>query len=113
MTSSEPNVDPRAISVVVDEDDLTVELVDATGGRARVVLPPETPALGYPPGVVVPNDFFEGGTYTGHVHMGSVLIPLTEFGGIDPSEVVEVALLFDPQDTGTLFLADLEFVAAE
>jgi hypothetical protein len=91
----------------------TVELVDATGARAGVVLPPETPALGYPPGVVVPNEFFEGGTYTGQVHMGSVVIPLEDFAGSDLSEVVEVALLFDQQDTGTLFLADLELVAGE
>lgn len=92
---------------------LAVELVDGTGARAQVVPPPGIAALGYPVGIVKPNDYFEGGMFTGHVLMTSIVVPMAEFGGIDLSHVTEVALLFDQTETGTLFLADLEFVAGE
>jgi hypothetical protein len=87
----------------------TVTLVDADGNQAQVVVPP----LPYPIGERQPNDFFEGGSFSGQVHMHQVRIPLAEFAAVDLTQVAEIALVFDQSDTGSLFLADLELVSGE
>ncbi|MFN2188930.1 MAG: hypothetical protein ACK2T3_09200 [Candidatus Promineifilaceae bacterium] len=87
----------------------TVALVDADGNQAQVVVPP----LAYPIGERQQNDFFEGGFFSGHVHMRQVRIPLAEFATVDLTHITEIALVFDQSDTGSLFLADLELVFVE
>ena len=86
---------------------LTVSLVDADGNQAQATMPP----LPYPVGERQPNDFFEGGYFTGQVHMRQVRIPLAAFAAVDLTQITEIALLFDQSDTGSLFLADLELVS--
>ncbi len=87
----------------------TIELVDSTGNRAQVVTPP----IDFPVGENQPNDYFEGGFYSGHVHMSTLRIPLNEFDGIDLATVTEMVLIFDQTPGGTLFVADLDLVKTE
>lgn len=85
----------------------TVALVDAAGNQAQVVVPP----LPYPIGERQPNDYFDGGYFSGQVHMHQVRLPLAEFSDIDLTQISEIALIFDQTDTGAIFLADLEMVS--
>ncbi|MDX1399834.1 MAG: hypothetical protein R3204_15005, partial [Oceanospirillum sp.] len=85
----------------------TVALIDADGNQAQVVVPP----LPYPIGERQPNDFFDGGYFTGLVYMSQVRIPLAEFAAVDLTQIAEITLMFDQSDTGSLFLADLELVS--
>lgn len=85
----------------------TVALVDAEGNQAQVVVSP----LPFPIGERRPNDFFDGGSFTGHVHMHQTRIPLAEFADVDLSRITELALILDQSDTGSLFLADLELLS--
>lgn len=100
---AEQNVwgEAQSFSVVLSDGD----------GTASVVLGAEEPALAFPPGVEQPNDYFEGGSFIGIVRLATVRIPLSAFEGVDLSRVEEVALVFDGSDSGSIFLADLEFVA--
>lgn len=84
----------------------TVVLTDAGGGQAQAVVSD----LPYPPGERQPDEYWEE-RFTGHVHMSTIIIPLTDLS-VDLSQVAEIALRFDQAETGTLFLADLELVAA-
>ena len=84
----------------------SVELVDGDGRRAEV----SGLNLAYPPGVRQPNDYFEGGSFTGHVTMRPVHIPLKEFASIDLANIAEIALLFDQSPSGAVFVGDLELV---
>jgi hypothetical protein len=84
----------------------SVELVDGSGQGTEV----SGLELAYPPGVRQPNDFFEGDSFTGHVTMHTILIPLEEFSDIDTSNIAELALIFDQSPSGALFIADLELV---
>ena len=84
----------------------SVELVDTNGNRAQIVSPP----IDFPIGVETSNDFFDGGTYTGHVQLTSLRLPLSEFEGIDLTQISEITLLFNQTESGTLFIADLELV---
>ena len=87
----------------------TLELVDATGQRAQILLP----EVEFPEGVRKPNDYVEGNSFTGHVYMETLRVPLEEFAGIDLSAIAEIALLFDQSQTGALFFADLAAVQGE
>ena len=84
----------------------SVELVNGSGRRAEV----SELSLAYPPGFRLPNDFFEGDRFTGHVMMHVVQIPLEAFGEIDMTNIDEINLLFDQSPGGALFVADLELV---
>jgi hypothetical protein len=84
----------------------TVELVDANGQHAHV----HVPDVAYPAGVRQPNDFFEGDSFTGHVHMSTLRIPLEQFSGVDLANIVEIVLRFDQTESGALFVADLLLV---
>lgn len=83
-----------------------IELVDESGNRAQVAVP----QIPFPLGEKQPNLYFDGGYFTGHVHMQSYRIPLAEFHGIDLDNVTEIALLFDQTESGALFLADLTLI---
>lgn len=87
----------QAFSIVLsDENDIQakVEVLD----------------LPYPVGEHQPSEFFEGDSFNGHVHMKTVILPLSDFPGIDLTNITEIALLFDQRDTGELFIADLELI---
>jgi hypothetical protein len=84
----------------------TVDLTDAGGGRTQAAVSD----LPYPPGERQPDDVWEE-RFTGHVHMSTIIIPLTGFD-LDLSQIAEITLRFDRAETGTLFLADVELVAA-
>jgi hypothetical protein len=87
----------------------SIGLVDGNDRRAEV----SGLVLEYPPGVRQPNEFFEGDTFTGHVTMHTMRIPLEAFGDIDISNIIEIALLFDQAPSGALFAADLALVKGE
>jgi dienelactone hydrolase len=104
-------VDPLAApNIATMAQTFGLELADAAGGRALVTLEPETPALRYPPGVIGEDVFFEVPTFSGHVIMTTVRVPLTVFAGVDLARVAQLSLLFDRTDGGAIFLADVEFV---
>lgn len=89
---------------------LSVRLTDASGAVAEAQTRPDEPALGFPPGVVEEDPVFEGGLFSGRVPLMTVRIPLSDFEGVDLSSIREVALLFDQTPSGSLFMADLEWV---
>lgn len=90
----------------------TVQLTDRSGMTATVVTRPAEPALGFPQGLAEENSFFEGGLFTGRVPMTTIRLQLSDFAGVDLSNVGEVALVFDQSSSGALFMGDLEWVAA-
>jgi hypothetical protein len=101
-------VDPLSdLNAEGEPQSFTVRLTDAEGGIAEAIIS----GIVYPAGVRRPNDFFEGGRFTGQVYMSAVRIPLADFAGIDLARLTEVALVFDQTATGTLFIADLELAA--
>ncbi len=86
---------------------LRIALLDADGKRAEVILSAkDTPALAYPPGEPDANTF----RWLGHAALSSVRLPLSQFSGIDLSRVT--ALRIEPAGdlSGSLFLADVEFI---
>jgi hypothetical protein len=91
----------------------SLRLSDGEGKSASVVLGPSEPALAFPSGARGLSNLFSGvETYTGHVHMSDIRVPLSAFEGIDLANIAEVALVFDQSDSGALLLGDLSFVAA-
>lgn len=84
----------------------TLLLMDASGDQASVVVTD----LPYSSGDRQPNGFFEGGLFSGHVYMNDMIVPLSQFSGIDIANVTEIAFDFDQRDTGTLFIADLALI---
>jgi hypothetical protein len=88
----------------------SVRLTDGAGGMAVVPTRPNEPALRFPPGEVEEEDVLEGGLFTGRVPMTTIRLMLSDFVGIDLSQVVEVALIFDQTARGSLFVTDLEWV---
>ncbi len=86
---------------------LRIALVDATGKRAEVILSSKnTVALAYPAGEPDAKTF----RWLGHAPLTSVRLLLSQFGGIDLSRVA--ALRIEPAGdlSGSLFLADIEFI---
>ncbi len=47
---------------------------------------------------------------SGNIHMSDIRLPLSEFEGVDLSDVESVTVAFDQTDSGSLFLADVQFV---
>jgi heat shock protein HslJ len=90
---------------------LSVRLTDGVGQTAAVVLKGE-PALAFPIGKKGFNDHFKLDTWDNHVVLSSIRVPLSEFSGIDLSNVQSVALVFDQTDRGAIFMTDLEFLKA-
>jgi hypothetical protein len=81
----------------------SVVLSDANGRQAKAIVS-DVP---YPVGKRQPSEFFEGDSFNGHVHMKTVIIPLSDLLGIDLAKITEMALIFDQRDSGELFIADL------
>ena len=88
----------------------SVQLTDSGGKTAVLPTRPTEPALAFPPGDVEEDDFFEGGQFTGRVPMTTVRLLLSDFDGVDLTQINEVALLFDQTPSGSLFVGDIEFV---
>ena len=87
----------------------TLQLTDRAGNRASVPTRPDEPALAFPAGLVV-EDEFSGEFFTGPVPMITIRWTLSDFDGIDLADIGEMALLFDQTASGSLFLGDLEWV---
>lgn len=78
----------------------------ADGAQASLILSD----LPYPAGARIPSEFFEGDSFSGHVYMKTVILPLADFSGIDLSKITEISLNFDQSDSGELFIADFVLV---
>ena len=88
----------------------TVQLVDKQGNTASVYTRATEPALHFPVGNQEKNDTFEGGWFTGRVPLTSIRMPLSDFTGVNLSEIREITLLFDQTPSGSLFISDIEIV---
>jgi uncharacterized lipoprotein YbaY len=91
---------PQSFSVIVQ---------DADGDISKVKVPAKTPALTYRPGA--PDTKIYG--WSGLAPMSSIRIPLSAFDGVDLSRVNTIALALDGQPTGSILMADLEFLSKE
>lgn len=85
----------------------TLRLTDGAGQVAAVTTRRDEPALTFPPGNVTENEVF-GPTYSSLLPLSTLRVPLADFGGIDLTDVAEIALVFDQSLSGALFLGDLE-----
>jgi len=87
----------------------SVRLTDGAGKSATVVLKDE-PALAFPQGKKRYDDNSKLDTWDNHVILSSIRIPLSEFSGVDVSDIRSVALVFDQTERGSIFVTDLEFL---
>lgn len=90
----------------------TVRLTDGSGAEATVTVGTDEPALRFPPGKMKSDEVVPEPYFTGRVPLTTIRVPLEEFSDVDLDDLAEVALVFDQSDSGTLFLADLEFAQA-
>jgi hypothetical protein len=88
----------------------SIQLTDSAGDTATVQTRPVEPALSFPAGLVEENPFFEGGQFTGRVPMTTIRLLLSDFTGVDLTNIVEMALLLDQSPGGSLFIGDIEWV---
>ena len=88
----------------------SVQITDSLGKTAIVKTQPDEPALRFPEGYQEENDTFEGGWFTGRVPMTSIRVPLQGFKGIDLTNIREISLVFDQNNSGSLFISDVELV---
>jgi hypothetical protein len=88
---------------------ISVRLADGAGNAAILRTRPDEPALQYPPGEAVDDQFFDS-LFTGRVPLTTIRLPLRDFEGVNLMDIVEVALVFDGAPRGALFLADVELV---
>lgn len=88
---------------------LRVELRDAAGGRATVTLPAETLAL-QPPSAAVRDADQPQPYLQGNAPLAAVRVPLAAFTGVDLSQVESLALVFDQNERGALFMTDIELL---
>jgi hypothetical protein len=87
-----------------------VQLTDRTGATAVIQTRPDEPALAFPPGTMQEDDIFVDGLFTGRAPMTTLRLLLSDFAGVDLTQISEVALLFDQTPSGTLFMGDIELV---
>jgi hypothetical protein len=87
-------------------------VTDGAGKTATISTGPDEPALRYPAGEVVTDAVF-GDMFTGRVPLTTVRIPLSGLQGVDKTDIRDVSLQFDQTASGSLFLADLEWVRME
>ncbi len=87
----------------------SVQLTDRAGHRATVQTRPGEPALGFPPGTMQSDTSMPTGFFTGRVPLTTIRLALSDFAGVDLSQIDEIALVFDQTSSGALFLADLEW----
>jgi uncharacterized lipoprotein YbaY len=85
----------------------SVILQDTTGLSSTVEVSARTPALQMQPGA--PSTDFFG--WSGLAPMSSIRLPLTDFKGIDRSRISSIGLALDGQPTGSILIADLEFLS--
>ena len=78
---------------------------------ATVETRPDEPALRFPEGEVAADATF-GDLFTGRLPLTAVRVPISALQGVDKADIREIALLFDQAPSGSLFLADLEWVRA-
>jgi hypothetical protein len=83
-------------------------LTDRAGKRTTVPTRPDEPALAFPAGWVE-EDTLSGEFFTGPVPMTTIRWTLSEFDGVDLTDIGDIALLLDQTPSGSLFLADLEW----
>ena len=88
----------------------SVRLTDSSGATAIVETRSTEPALVFPTGIVEEDDIFKGGLFTGRVPMTTIRLLLSDFEGVDLTQINEVALLFDQTPSGSLFMGDMELV---
>jgi uncharacterized lipoprotein YbaY len=93
---NEPRL-PQSFSVI---------LQDTTGLTSTVKVSDQTPALAYQPGE--PNATTYG--WNGRAPMSSIRIPLSDFQGVDLSSINSIGLALGGQPTGSILIADLEFL---
>jgi hypothetical protein len=89
----------------------SIRLTDGTGQSAIVETRPDEPALRFPEGEEVVDATF-GDMFTGRLPLTTVRVPMSALQGVDKTDIREIALLFDQAPSGSLFLADLEWVRA-
>jgi hypothetical protein len=85
---------------------LRLTLTDVNGREASVIVDDSSPALAYPPGGL---DLRTWG-WAGHTFLSSVRVPVTAFRGIDPVRVQSLSLSPAGDMSGSLFIADVEFI---
>jgi len=85
----------------------SVILQDTTGLSSTVNVSDKTSALQYQPGE--PGRTFYG--WNGLAPMSSIRIPLADFKGIDHGNISSIGLALDGQSTGSILIADLEFLS--
>lgn len=103
-------VDPLSpLNPAASEQAFTLQLTDRAGNRAAVSTRPGEPALAFPAGLVQKDDF-SGEFFTGPVPLTTIRWTLSDFDGVDLADIGEMALLFDQTPSGSLFLADVEWV---
>jgi dienelactone hydrolase len=103
-------VDPLSpLNAVAGPQSFSLQLTDRTGNSVAVPTRPDEPALAFPAGLVE-EDEFSGEFFTGPVPLTTTRWTLTEFDGVDLTDIGEIALLLDQTPSGSLFLADLEWV---
>lgn len=88
---------------------ISVRLTDGSGNTATLRTAADEGALDYPPGLVQDDSFF-GSLFTGRVPLTTIRLQLRDFAGLNLMDIAEVALLFDGQPSGAIFLADVELV---
>jgi hypothetical protein len=86
-------------------------VTDGAGNTTTVTTRPDEPALRFPAGEVTTESIF-GELFTGRAPLTTVRMPLSGLRGVYKTDIREVALLFDKAPSGSLFLADLEWVLA-
>lgn len=104
-------VDPASpLNAAGSPQAFTVRLTDRSGNSAAVPTRPGEPALSFPPGLMQDDSSLETGFFTGLVPLTTIRLPLSDFAGVDLSQVGEIALIFDQTPSGALFLADVTAV---
>lgn len=104
-------VDPlSALNETGQPQSFSIHLTDAAGQSAVVTVPSSDPALQYPLGEIETSDFLEDGIFFGILHMADIRIPLEAFNGIDLTTLTAVDVLFDQTGSGSLMMADVEFI---
>ena len=88
----------------------TVRLTDAAGRSAAAVTRAAEPALQYPAGLWEDDPALATGFFTGLVPLTTIRLALSDFTGVDLTDIREIALVFDRTPSGSLFVGDLEWV---
>ncbi len=106
-------VDPLSeLNEAEQPQSFSVQLVDGAEKTAVVSLTNE-PALAFPAGELLLKDYAPMPLWDNHVILSSIRVPLAEFSGVDLSDIQSIALLFEANDSGAIFLTDLELLRAD